>query len=61
MDIKNLDLYNEKEQYHIKTLSLRKDTLCELRKRSGKLDEHQRDELSALIWVFSLLEEISQE
>jgi hypothetical protein len=61
-DIQNVDTFDMQERYHIKTLSLRKDDLNEMRKRNkGKLEPNKDDELRALKWVFSLLEEISRE
>jgi hypothetical protein len=60
-DIKNIESFDLKEQYHIKSLCLRKDDLDSIRSRSGRLDERLADELRALRWIFSLLEEISSE
>jgi hypothetical protein len=53
------DTFDEKERYHIKSLSIRKEVLEAERKRHNKLDVNKREELEALKWVLKLIDEIS--
>lgn len=58
--ITNLEAFDERERYHIRSLHIRKQTLEQEEKRQ-KLGRKTKAELEAFRWLFQLLDEISEE
>lgn len=58
--LENYDEFDEYEQNHIMALNRRRQELSNMKTAHTSFDQKKREELAALEWVFTVLDEIDE-